>query len=268
MSQTSAIGLFDSGIGGLTVLQELKKQLPFEHFIYFGDTARVPYGNKSQETIIRYCIENTIALLEKDIKLLIVACNTASAFALPKLRQLFNLPIIGVIDPGVKQAAAVTKNQRIAVLGTHGTIYSQTYQKALLALLPKAQILPISCPLFVPLVEEQLFDHPATELFIKEYLKPIKDQASDTVLLGCTHYPFLQKAIQQELGSTVKIVNSAFSCAEEVKEILKKNRLNNLFHQKGDVYYTSDAPEKFKTLSEKLFNLRFESVNLLLPPYL
>jgi glutamate racemase len=266
MSHSSfAIGLFDSGIGGLTVLQELKNQLPLEQFIYFGDTARVPYGNKSQETIIRYSIENTITLIEKNIKLLVVACNTASALALPKLRQLFNLPIIGVIEPGAKQAASTTKNQRIAVLGTRGTIQSGAYQQAIQQLLPQAMILPIECPLFVPLVEEQLLDHPATTLLIKEYLQPIKNQSIDTVLLGCTHYPLLEQAIQKELGEAIRIVNSASCCAEEVKKILKLNNLISSHYQGPHAYYTSDAPQQFKQLGKKLFNCNFESVELLIP---
>jgi len=260
-----AIGLFDSGIGGLTVLQELKHKLPHEQFIYFGDTARVPYGNKSQETIIRYAIENTIALIEKEIKLLVIACNTASAFALPKLRQLFNLPIVGVIEPGAHQAARLSRHQRIAVLGTRGTIQSGAYQQAIQGLLPDATILPIECPLFVHFVEEKLLHHPATELMVQEYLRPIKEQQIDTVLLGCTHYPLLSHLIQQELGPDVKLVNSATCCADQVYDLLQQHELASSSLSGRDYYYTSDAPQQFKRLGETLFPFQFESVELLLP---
>lgn len=188
---SQAIGLFDSGVGGLTVMQEIMKLLPHERLIYFGDTARVPYGNKGTRTIIRYSIENTICLLEKNIKLMVVACNTASALALPQLRRLFNLPIVGVIEPGAEKAVAATRNQRIAVLGTKATIQSGAYQTAIKKIAPHAAVIPIACPLFVPLVEEQWLDHPATHLIVREYLRPLQEQNVDTILLGCTHYPLL-----------------------------------------------------------------------------
>lgn len=265
---SQAIGIFDSGVGGLTVMQQLMHVLPHEHLIYFGDTARVPYGNKSSQTIVRYSIENTICLLEKNIKLLVVACNTASAFALPKLRQLFNLPIIGVIDAGAEKAAAVTHNQRIAVLGTKGTIQSGVYQTALYKLAPHAFILPLACPLFVPLVEEKWLDHPATQLIIQEYLRPILEHDIDTVLLGCTHYPLLISLIQKELGKKVTIVDSASTCATQTAKLLQQQQLLSPIKKGQHQYYVSDDPEKFRSLAEHLFSHTPLLVELLSPDHL
>jgi len=264
-SATDAIGLFDSGVGGLTVMQQIMRTLPHERLIYFGDTARVPYGNKGQHTIVRYSIENTISLLEKNIKLLVVACNTASALALAKLRQLFKLPIIGVIEPGAEKAAAVTRNQRIAVLGTKGTIQSGAYQAAIRKFAPQAAIIPIACPLFVHLVEEQWLDHPATRLIVREYLRPLQGENVDTVLLGCTHYPLLSEIIQEEIGRDVAIVDSASTCAEQVARLLQSQGMLSPFLQGEHGYFSSDDPDKFRALGEKLFNSPLKQVELLLP---
>lgn len=260
---SQSIGIFDSGVGGLTVMQQLMSVLPCERLIYFGDTARVPYGNKGVETIVRYSIENTISLLEKNIKLLVVACNTASAVALPKLRQLFNIPIIGVIDPGAQRAVAVTNNQRIAVLGTKRTIQSEAYQKAIHKLTPHAYILPIACPLFVPLVEERWHDHPASRLIIQEYLSPIHEQNIDTILLGCTHYPLLSSLIRQEIGEKIYIVDSASTCAHQVLKLLVEKQQLSPVLQGQHQYYVSDDPEKFHLLAESLFSHSPLSVELL-----
>ena len=262
---SQAIGLFDSGVGGLTVMQQIKHLLPQERLIYFGDTARVPYGNKGTQTIIRYSIENTIALLEKNIKLMVVACNTASALALPKLRQLFNLPIIGVIEPGAEKAVAATRNQRIAVLGTKGTIQSGAYQAAIKKLAPQATVIPVACPLFVHLVEEQWFDHPATQLIVREYLDPLKTQGIDTILLGCTHYPLLSSVIQQEMGPEITIVDSASTCAEQVAALLQEHGLRSPVLQGSHQYFSSDDPEKFRALAEQLFGHPLHAVELLSP---
>jgi glutamate racemase len=262
---SDAIGLFDSGVGGLTVMRQIMRLLPHERLIYFGDTARVPYGNKGSRTIVRYSIENTITLLEKNIKLLVVACNTATALALSKLRQLFKLPIIGVIEPGARSAVAVSRNQRIAVLGTTGTIQSGAYQAAIRKLAPQATIIPIACPLFVHLVEEQWLDHPATRLIVREYLRPLQEEDVDTVLLGCTHYPLLSEIIQQEMRGNVAIVDSASTCAEQVAALLQNSNLLSPILQGEHCYYSSDDPEKFRILGEKLFNCPLGNVELLLP---
>lgn len=260
---SQAIGIFDSGVGGLTVMQQLMQALPHENLIYFGDTARVPYGNKSRQTIIRYSIENTISLLEKNIKLLVIACNTASAFALPKLRQLFNIPIIGVIDAGAEKAVNITRNHRIAVLGTKGTIQSGAYQQAIHLLAPHAFILPIACPLFVPLVEEQWLNHPAATLIAQEYLLPIHEQNIDTVLLGCTHYPLLSSLIQKQIGKEIATVDSASTCAHHTACLLKERGLISSAKQGKYHYFVSDDPEKFRSLAERLFCHKSISVDLL-----
>ncbi len=248
------IGMFDSGIGGLTVMQQIMLTSPQESIIYFGDTARLPYGGKSRETIIRYSIENTILLIEKNIKLLIVACNTASAFAIHKLQQIFNIPIIDVIEPGAEKATSVTLNQRIAVLGTKGTIQSGAYEAAIKRKLPEATVIPIACPLFVPLVEEHFLYHPATRLIIKEYLKPLQDLQIDTILLGCTHYPLLKDLIQEEIGNSISLVDSASTCAEKVASVLKAQQLESSSSQTTYQYYVSDDLEKFRELGGKLLN--------------
>lgn len=252
--KNQAIGVFDSGVGGLTVLKEIVKLLPNEEIVYFGDTARVPYGEKRPETIITYSIENALFLMQHEIKVLVVACNTASAFAIHKLSHLFHIPVIGVIEPGAKKAVSATKNGRIAVLGTRGTIQSGAYQQEIQKRRVDSFVLPISCPLLVPLVEERYLSHPATKMIIKEYLAPIKDHGIDTVLLGCTHYPLLQELIQEEVGDHVTVVDSATLLAENLKSVLFEKELENLSGKSTCRYFVSDDPEKFSLLATSLFN--------------
>lgn len=256
------IGIFDSGVGGLTVMHQIMQVLPREQLIYFGDLARVPYGNKSRDTIVRYSIENTIRLLEKKIKLLVVACNTASAFSLPKLRELFHVPIVGVIEAGAERAVAISKTQQIAVLGTKGTIQSGAYQTAIQKLSPHANVIPIACPLLVPLVEEKWLTHPATRLIVKEYLRPIQNQEIDTVMLGCTHYPLLSSLIQEVVGSEVMLVDSASTCANQVKMILKERELLSKGLQEPHRYFVSDEPDRFRSLAEHVFGYTIPTVDL------
>lgn len=264
MKKTHApLGLFDSGLGGLTVLQEIARTLPHEQLIYFGDTARVPYGNKSRQTIIRYSIENTIHLLNHDIKLLVVACNTASAFAIDDLKKLFRIPIVGVIEAGARKACTATVNKNIAILGTKGTIESGAYQKALHHLLPDANLFPIACPLFAPLVEEMWLTHPATKLIVEDYLLPLKGKNIDTLVLGCTHYPLLIPIIQECVGAHVTLVDSATACAEQVKDLLNNNNLLSTNAINPNRYFTSDDPDKFRTQASKLFGINIETVELL-----
>lgn len=250
------IGMFDSGLGGLTVVQQVVRMLPHEDIVYFGDTARLPYGTKSPETVIRYSIENSNFLIRKNIKMLIVACNTASAHALEHLQQKFSLPVIGVIEPGADSAVRATKSGRIGVLGTNGTICSQTYQRAILKRAPKTQVFPVACPLFVPFVEENCIDHPAMRLIVAEYLKPLKESKIDTLLLGCTHYPLLKELIQREVGEEVAIVDSGLSCAEKVAEMLFNEGLRRT---EGKVathhYYVSDDPKKFQLLGSSFLGM-------------
>lgn len=254
MNRAQPIGVFDSGIGGLTVMEQIRAVVPIEHMIYFGDTARLPYGNKSPETIIRYSIENAIFLLEKQIKMLVVACNTASAFAIDRLRQIFKIPIIGVIEPGAEKAVSTTKTGNIAILGTKGTIQSGAYQKEILRHLPQATLFPLACPLFVPLVEEGFLSHPASRLIVKEYLGPLKGQNIDTLLLGCTHYPLLKTLIQEEMGDSITLIDSALTCAEAVAHTLKQYNLHSQSQTAQLEYYVSDDPQKFCELSRTIFH--------------
>lgn len=257
-----SIGVFDSGIGGLTVMKQIVKLLPNENIVYFGDTARLPYGEKSPETIIRYSIENASFLLEHNIKVLVVACNTADSVAIDNLRQIIKIPVIGVIEPGAEKAALVTRNKRIAVLGTKGTIKSAAYQKEITRRLPDSFVLSIPCPLFVPLVEESFISHPVTRMVVKEYLAPIKDQGIDTVLLGCTHYPLIEQIIQDEVGDHVTIVDSATICAENLKSILQKQNIENVSLDSHYRYFVSDDPEKFGVLGSKFFGREISNVQL------
>jgi len=246
------IGVFDSGVGGLTVMKELVSVLPHEPIIYFGDTARLPYGDKSPETIIKYSLENAEFLLEKKIKLLVVACNTSTAYALGHLRDLLNIPVVGVIEPGAKRAVSVTQNKHIVILGTKATINSQAYEREIKARLPGAIVTALACPLFVPLVEERFVDHPAAKLVVEEYFQRLQALDYDTVLLGCTHYPILKNLIQQALKPGVTIVDSALTCAETVREMLDASGMLNTFSEEssGTIYkfYASDDTEKFRLM--------------------
>ena len=263
ISKFNPIGMFDSGLGGLTVMQQIVNKLPNEDIIYFGDTARVPYGGKSRETIIRYSIENAIFLIERNIKVLVVACNTATSHGLEKLQHIFNIPIIGVIDPGAERAVKASSNKRIAVLGTKGTIQSQAYQNAILQRAPDAVIFPIACPLFVPLVEEGCLDHPAAHLIVREYLKTLKEENIDTILLGCTHYPLMTKLIRAEVGDDIVIVDSAISCAEKIASLLNELDLTN---ENDNIpsyrYFVSDDAHKFQTLGSSFLGLPIKHVEL------
>jgi len=254
------IGMFDSGVGGLTVMQQVSHALPRESMVYFGDTARVPYGGKSRETIIRYSIEGTIFLMEHDIKAMIIACNTASAYARDKLRQLFNIPIIDVIEPGAEKAVQVTQNGCIGVLGTRATIRSGMYEAEIKARLPSAQVISIPCPLFVPLVEEHFTQHEAARMIVREYLSPLKGTKVDTVLLGCTHYPLLRTIIEKELGESIQIVDPAIACAEKVSKLLQQKKMQTDSKHSTKRYFVSDDAAKFRQLGESFLGVSLEEV--------
>jgi glutamate racemase len=257
----SPIGMFDSGVGGLTVMQQIMKHLPHEQIIYFGDTARLPYGEKSGETIARYAIENTIFLMDKNIKLLVVACNTASAHSMSKLRQLFNVPMVDVIEAGVHQAVLTTKNQRIAVLGTKGTIQSAVYENEIRKHLPESVVISVACPLFTPLVEENFAAHPAAKLIVKEYLASLRKAQADTVILGCTHFPLLAPLIQEELPHVI-LVDPAVSCAAKVASLLSSSQLeaNASMGFRNHSFYVSDDPHKFSVLATNFLGGALPSV--------
>jgi glutamate racemase len=250
MKNSQAIGIFDSGIGGLTVMKQIMHHLPNEKLIYFGDTARLPYGEKSPETILRYSIENAIFLMEHDIKLLVIACNTAAAHAVEKLKQIMKVPIVDVIQPGADRASRTTQNRKIGIMATRATTLSGVYPYEIQKRLPNADVYSIACPLLVPLIEEHYFNHPAAQLIVRDYLAPLKEKEIDTLLLGCTHYPLLRHLIQEEMGPQVSIIDSATTCAEHVSAILDALGLRNTQKElQTHLYYASDDPEKFRAHS-------------------
>ncbi len=220
------VGIFDSGIGGLTVLGEQKKRMPGEDYIYFGDTGRVPYGNKGKHTVTRYSIEiANYLLINHDIKALIVACNTASSLAVDTLKKLYKIPVFEVVTPASRRALEITKNGRIGVIGTSSTVRSGTYRRKIESIDGSAFVVERACPLFVPLVEEGWLSHVASKMIVEEYLAPLKEEGIDTLILGCTHYPFLKERIQECMGGEVSIVDSATNVAIEVERFLRKNGL-------------------------------------------
>ena len=253
------IGIFDSGVGGLTVMSEVAKLLPGEDIIYFGDTARVPYGSKSKEAVSRFSQEICEFLLKKKVKLIIVACNTASAFALDKLQKL-PVPVLGVIAPGAMAALEGTKNNRIGVIGTHGTIQSGSYIKAIKKLNSRVNVFSNACPLFVPLVEEGWLTKPATYEIAKEYIAPLKAKKIDSLVLGCTHYPLLKKVIGDVAGKGVKLIDSASATAVCAKDILKEKNMLSTKKRGSYKFFVSDAPEKFKSVGEKFLGRRIQPV--------
>jgi len=245
------IGVFDSGVGGLTVVKELIRQLPFEDIIYFGDTARVPYGIKSKETVIRFSIENILFLLKHEVKLICVACNTVSSFALPVIKSHFRVPIVGVISPGVREAVYATQNKRIGVIGTKGTIKSRAYEFEIKQLDPAAKVTATACPLFVPFVEEGWLRGDVVIKVAKTYLRPLKEAGVDTVILGCTHYPLLKPVIKEVLGENVTLIDSAQQVAVEVKKILAAEDILNKGRKGKNKFYVSDNPEWFSSLAKR-----------------
>lgn len=243
--QHRAIGIFDSGVGGLTVCKEIIRQLPGENLIYLGDTARVPYGTKSAQTVERYALEAAEFLVGQGVKLLVVACNTASAVALPALRERFQLPVIGVIEPGARRAVS-SRNRRIGVIGTEGTINSGRYEEAILALQPDAEVFTAACPLFVPLAEEGWAEHEVARLASREYLQPLIAAKIDTLVLGCTHYPLLRNTLQQVLGANVQLVDSAEETARCVATLFAEQGLARPTHGGGRSFYVTDVPTRFE----------------------
>jgi len=254
------IGVFDSGVGGLTVVKELIRQLPSEDIVYFGDTARVPYGIKSKETVIRFSIEDTLFLLNRDVKLICVACNTVSSFALPVIRNHFKVPIVGVITPGAREAVYATRNKRIGVIGTRGTITSRTYENEIKQLASDVSVYPVACPLFVPFAEEGWLDGDIVMDVAKTYLKPLKDAKVDTVILGCTHYPLLKPVIKEVMGSQVTLIDSAKQVAVEVKKILMSEGLTNASGKGKQKFYVSDNPEWFSGLAARFLGASVKNV--------
>ncbi|MDD5416023.1 MAG: glutamate racemase [Candidatus Daviesbacteria bacterium] len=246
------IGIFDSGIGGLTVTKEIVKQLPDESIIYIGDTARVPYGTRSKEIITRFAKELTNFLLKRNVKCLVVACNTVSSVALEEIKKISPVPVLGVVESTIQLAIKTTKNRKIGVIGTVGTINSKTYDKKIHEINPKIEVDSIPCPLFVPIAEEGLETHQATKLLAEGYLKGLKKRQIDTLILGCTHYPLLSKIIQAVMGRKVSLVDSAKPTAQSLRKILEEKRLLSNKKPRYE-FYVTDAPERVLQVASRFF---------------
>ena len=263
MSSTAPIGVFDSGIGGLTVVHELIRQLPHESIVYFGDTARVPYGPKSPDTVRRYSREIAAYLTEQGVKAIVVACNTATAHALGTLRSELTLPVVGVVEPGARAAVAATRTGRIGVIGTVGTIKSGAYERAICALSPTAQVVARACPLFVPLVEEGWVDHEATRLVAETYLEPLVKANVDTLVLGCTHYPLLKPLLRQVMGPDIRLIDSAEETAAEAARTLAGDRLDAPKESRATYrFVASDDPDQFLRVGQRFLGGAMEHVEI------
>lgn len=259
--KSSPIGVFDSGIGGLTVLKEILRESPNESTIYLGDTARVPYGIRSPETVIRYSFENTKFLSTKEIKLLVVACNTASSVSLDAIKNRISIPVIGVIEPGAKAAVVATKNKKIGVIGTEATVKSGSYAKAIKSIDGDIEVFGLACPLFVPLVEEGWTEGSIVTMIAEKYLEGIKGRGIDTVVLGCTHYPLLKKVIADVMEEGVKLIDSAIETSREIRTILEVLDLKS--EEEGGYsreFYVTDSPERFLKVGEQFLGQRIEHI--------
>ena len=267
------IGIFDSGVGGLTVVKELTRRLPGENIIYFGDTARVPYGTKSRQTIVRFSTENILFLLKFNVKLIILACNTSSSVALEALKKNFKVPIMGVIKPGARDGLMASRNGRIGVIGTSTTVKSGAYEKQIIkgarstnisgsGPLSRIKVFSKNCPLFVPLVEEGWLNENITFQIIRRYLTPFKRKKIDTLILGCTHYPLLKTGIRKLMGKRVSLIDSAVSTAKAAEAFMLDEGLINNSRSKGGIlrFFVSDEPRRFKKIGEKFLGRRINSV--------
>lgn len=253
------IGIFDSGVGGLTVLREIRQVLPHEDILYLGDTARVPYGTRSPETILQYTLQAASFLMQQKIKLLILACHTACSYALTTLQLQLPIPVVGVIQSNLSQLKKLSPKQGIAILGTTGTIHSGLYQNLLHEIFPSLPLYPVACPLFVPMIEEGLANHPATHLIAEHYLQHLRTQPIDATLLACTHYPLLRPILQKVIGDKITLIEPAV--AEEVHTILlKRGALQPTSHTAHLQFCSTDDPEKFEKLAHLFFHLPIENV--------
>lgn len=256
------IGVFDSGLGGLTVLKEIMKIIPNENIVYFGDTARVPYGPRSKETIIKYTFQAIDFLISKNVKAIVIACNTATARALKEANEKYNIPIIGVIKAGAKTAVYTTKNKTVGIIGTDGTIRSKAYNAEISKLDPEIKIVDKSCPLFVPIVEEGWANTDIASLTAKRYLDDLMKEGIDSLVLGCTHYPLLKRTIGEIVGEKVTLVNPAKETAKDLKSILDKNNMlrEDIGEEPKYEYYVSDIPEKFAAIAEEFLKKEIDDI--------
>jgi glutamate racemase len=258
------LGVFDSGIGGLTVVRELLRQLPDERLLYFGDTARLPYGTKSGETVTRFTLEAAEFLREHDIKALVVACNTASAYALPALQERLTMPVVGVIESGAAAALDATRNRRVGVIGTSATVASRAYERAVERLAPGVEVVSHACPLFVPLAEEGWTHHEVTRLVAREYLTPVRERGVDTLVLGCTHYPILADVIQEAMGPGVRLVDAGEGTARAMRERLEAEGLRapDAASPPEHRIFLSDLLPAFRATSERFLGQKLPPVEV------
>lgn len=255
------IGIFDSGIGGLTVVKEIKQLLPYENIIYLGDTARVPYGTKSSKTVITYSQSNTKFLLSRGIKILVIACNTASAVAVQSLRWDLEIPVIGVLEPGARKAVESTGNKRVGVIGTPSTIKSGAYKKAIENINPDIKVFSKSCPLFVPLAEEGWTEGTISEEIADKYLSSLSDCGIDTLILGCTHYPLLKATIQKTVGKKVRLIDSAKETAKEVVRTLTENNITNKSNTSAKrQFFLTDISDTFVSIAGNFIGEKIKKV--------
>ncbi len=256
-----AIGIFDSGVGGLTVVKALEEQLPNEKFCYLADSLNLPYGNKSASDLEEICIENINFLIQNPLKALIIACNTASAHAYESLKKRFNIPIFDVITPSVDEALKRTQTKKIAVLATESTIASNLYEKLILTRMPDAEVTSIACPLLVSVVEENMLTHQLSQMLIRQYLAPLEEADVDVVILGCTHYPLLEKTIKEELPEHVEIIDSSKCSVLNLKEYLEKNALLEKSKPGSDnLFFVSGSTDLFNKIGSSLLNQKVNSV--------
>lgn len=260
MDRNAPVGVFDSGVGGMTVVREIIRQIPDERIVYFGDTARVPYGSKSKETVLHYARQIMEFLKTQEVKAVVVACNTATVYALEEISREADVPVIGVVEPGARVAAAATKNGKIGVIGTEGTIKSGLYASYLKKLDPSFEVIGKACPLFVPLVEEGLWHDSVTDEIASRYLKELKEKEIDTLIMGCTHYPLIRSTIKRTIGEGVSLVNPAYETAVQLRRVLEWEDLIREAHSEDIAsqyeFYVSDSPEKIQKFANSI--LTFE----------
>jgi glutamate racemase len=266
MKKERPIGVFDSGLGGLTVMKALMRHLPYEDIVYLGDTARVPYGTKSRESIVRFSVENVSHLLRRRVKMVVVACNSSSSYALDTLCRTFTLPILGVIEAGVLKAARTTRTRVVGVIATPATIASRSYQRQLAAAVPRLRVVSQPCPLFVPLVEEGWFRAGVTEMIAEEYLRKIKSSKADTLILGCTHYPLLKPVLKKVLGPKVTLVDSALEVSRMVKiRLEREGGLRAGPRIPRYEFLVSDQPDHFQKLARRFLGYNIRTIKRLSP---
>lgn len=255
------IGIFDSGLGGLTVFKQIKKLIPKENMIYLGDTARVPYGTRSRETVIKFAIEDVNFLMKKDVKAIVIACNTASAYAFEDIKNTVNIPVFDVVSGATKEAVDRTRNKRIAVVGTSGTISSNSYEKQIVSLCSECKVFSKACPLLVPFIEEGETDGEAIDFIIDKYLSELINKDFDVLILGCTHYPLIADLIQTKVGNSVKLIDPGKSAAQKIQKFLNDNNLNTQANEPNYEFYLTDLNQNFSIISERFLGQKLDNCN-------